>query len=225
MHTTLRTGLALMFVLVARLAGAADLPPEQVTVATLPPGNPYRLYLADVAISHIVDGRLHVVDGDTLKYLGVIGTGLTGLTTLSPDRREIYVATTYLSRLNRGTRTDQIDVYDSQTLTLKQEIVIPPKHAQALPYKGVIVTTPDGRFIIVQNATPASSVSVVDRKSAKFVAEIPTPGSTVFSAPAAAVPFRNVRRAPKSPRSPESAPARIRTRTRPISSATTTAAA
>jgi methylamine dehydrogenase heavy chain len=176
MQTTLRAGLALMFVLVARLAGAADLPPEQITVGTLPPGNPYRLYLADVAVSHIVDGRLHVVDGDTLKYLGVIGTGLTGLTTLSPDRREIYVATTYLSRLNRGTRTDQVDVYDSQTLTLKAEIVIPPKHAQALPYKGVIATTPDGRFIIVQNATPASSVSVVDRKSANFVAEIPTPG-------------------------------------------------
>jgi len=40
--------------------------------------------------------------------------------------------------------------------------------------------------------------------------------STVSSAPAAAVPFRHARRAPKSPRSSGSAPARIRTRTRPV---------
>ena len=157
-------------------AQAADFVSEQITVAKLPPPNPYRLYVSDVAISHIVDGRLHIVDGESLKYTGMLGTGFTGLATLSPDRSEIYVATTYLAKLNRGTRTDQVDVYDSQTLTVKAEIEIPPKHAQALPYKGTIAVTPDGRFIIVQNATPASSVAVVDRKAAKFVTEVPTPG-------------------------------------------------
>ena len=157
-------------------AGAADFVPEQVTVRTLPPANPARMYVSDVAISHIIDGRMHIVDGETLKYQGVIGTGFTGLTTLSPDRSEIYVATTYLAKLNRGTRTDQVDIYDSQTLVLKAEIVIPPKHAQALPYKGVIAVTPDGRFILVQNATPASSIAVVDRKASKYVTEVPTPG-------------------------------------------------
>jgi methylamine dehydrogenase heavy chain len=171
-----RFGVATVLGLWMAMAGAADLPTEQVSVAKMPAPNPYRLYLSDVALSHIVDGRLHIVDGKTLKYTGMIGTGFTGLVALSPDRSEIYVATTYLAKLNRGTRTDQIDVYDSQNLTIKAEIEIPPKHAQALPYKGVITTTPDGRFIIVQNATPASSLSVVDRKSAKFVSEIPTPG-------------------------------------------------
>lgn len=157
-------------------ASAADFIPEEITVGSLPPANPYRLYVSDVAISHIVDGRMHIVDGETLKYTGMIGTGFTGLATLSPDRSEIYVATTYLAKLNRGTRTDQVDVYDSTTLTLKAEIEIPPKHAQALPYKGTIAVTPDGRFIVVQNATPASSVAIVDRKAAKFVTEVPTPG-------------------------------------------------
>lgn len=157
-------------------AQAADFVPEQVTVDPLPPPSPTRMYVQDVALSHIVDGRLHIVDGATMRYEGMLGTGLTGLVALAPDRREIYVATSYLSRLNRGTRTDTVDVYDSQTLTLKEEIVIPPKHAQALPYKGVMGVTGDGRFILVQNATPASSIAVVDRKASKPVAEVPTPG-------------------------------------------------
>ncbi len=176
MQTSKRIGLAAMLMLGALSARAAEFVPEEVTVGVLPPATPYRLYVSDVAISHIVDGRLHIVEGDTLKYAGVVGTGLTGLATLSPDRAELYVATTYLSKLNRGTRTDQVDVYDSRTLMLKAEIEIPPKHAQALPYKGTIAVTPDGRFIIVQNATPASSITIVDRKAAKFVTEVPTPG-------------------------------------------------
>ena len=176
MHTTKKIGLAALLALGALGARAADFVPEEVTVGVLPPATPYRLYVSDVAISHIVDGRLHIVEGDTMKYAGIVGTGLTGLATLSPDRSELYVATTYLSKLNRGTRTDQVDVYDSRTLMLKAEIEIPPKHAQALPYKGTIAVTPDGRFIIVQNATPASSITVVDRRSAKFVTEVPTPG-------------------------------------------------
>jgi methylamine dehydrogenase heavy chain len=155
---------------------AAEFVPEQPTVGKMPPADPLRMYVSDVAISHIVDGRMHIVDGATLKYRGLIGTGFVGLGTLSPDRSEIYVATTYLAKLNRGERTDQVDIYDSQTLTVKAEIVIPPKHAQALPYKGVIAVTPDGRFIFVQNATPASSIAVVDRKAQKYVGEIPTPG-------------------------------------------------
>ncbi|MGO9452569.1 MAG: amine dehydrogenase large subunit, partial [Candidatus Binataceae bacterium] len=36
--------------------------------------------------------------------------------------------------------------------------------------------TPDGRFLMVANLTPATSVSVVDLKSRKFVGEIETPG-------------------------------------------------
>ena len=176
MRTTIRAMWAAMLMAGACSTQAADFKPEEITVGTLPPANPYRLYVSDVAISHIVDGRMHIVDGETLKYTGMIGTGFTGLATLSPDRSEIYVATTYLAKLNRGTRTDQIDVYDSSTLELKAEIEIPPKHAQALPYKGTIAVTPDGRFIISQNATPASSIAITDRKAAKFVTEVPTPG-------------------------------------------------
>ncbi|MBI1905517.1 MAG: amine dehydrogenase [Rhodocyclales bacterium] len=154
----------------------AEVQIEQLGVEKLAPATPHRVYVSDVALSHIVDGKLHVVDGDSLRYLGLIATGYAGQATLSPDRRELYVATTYYSRLSRGERADVVDVYDTETLSFKHEIPIPPRHAQALHYKNLIRATADGRFLLIQNATPATSVTVVDVKAKRTVAEIPTPG-------------------------------------------------
>jgi methylamine dehydrogenase heavy chain len=120
----------------------------------------------------------------------MIATGFAGLPVLSPDRSELYVATTYYPRLSRGERTDVVDIYDAATLAWKAEVAIPPKHAQALPYKGVIRPSADGRLLFIQNATPASSVSVVDLKARKFLAEISTPGCwTVLPAASMATRF------------------------------------
>ncbi len=154
--------------------------PETLVVGKLPPPTPNRLYISDIAINHIVDGRLHVIDGDNLKYLGMISTAYAGNVTLSLDRKEVYVATTYYSRLSRGERTDAVDIHDAQTLEFKGEIIIPPRHAQALPYKGLIRPSSDGRWLFVQNATPASSVSIVDLKARKFVGEVSTPGCWII---------------------------------------------
>lgn len=159
---------------------AADEPDEQVTTAKLAPATPYRLYVSDFAFQHVVDGRLYVIDGDTLKVRGTIGTGFSGEMALAPDRAELYVATTYYSRLSRGERADVVDIYDLATLAYKGEIVIPPKNAQASPYRGLVRTSADGRLLFVQNATPASSVTVVDLKTRKFVAEVPTPGCWII---------------------------------------------
>jgi len=153
---------------------------ETLSVAKLPEPSPHRLYVSDIAINHIVDGRLHVIDGDGLNYLGMVALGYAGNATLSHDRREIYVATTYYSRLARGERTDVVDIHDTQTLEHRGEIVIPPRHAQALPYKGLARPSSDGRWLFVQNATPASSVTVVDLKARKFAAEIATPGCWII---------------------------------------------
>ena len=152
------------------------LPLETLTVAKLAPAGPKRIYLSDVALPHIVDGKLHVVDGDTMSYRGLFATGYAGQSTLSADRRRLYVATSYYTRLSRGERTDVLDVYDTATLAHDHEIVIPPKHAQALSYRGLIAVSADDRWVFVQNATPAVSVSVVDTKARKFVQEIDTPG-------------------------------------------------
>ena len=154
----------------------APLPLETLTVQPLEPAGPKRLYLSDVALPHIVDGKLHVIDGDTMRYRGLVATGYAGQATLSADRRTLYVATSYYTRLSRGERTDVVDVYDAATLAHSHEIVVPPKHAQALNYKGLIAASSDDRWVFVQNATPAVSVSVVDARAKAFVQEVDTPG-------------------------------------------------
>lgn len=154
----------------------AELPVEQLTMAELPAVDAYRIYLGDPAMGHLVDGRTHVIDGSSLRYLGMLGTGFAGMTALSRDARTIFVATTYHSRLQRGTRTDVVEVYDAETLNFRHEIEIAPKHVQGLPMRALMTTSADDRLLLVQNATPATSVSVVDLAARRAVAEIATPG-------------------------------------------------
>ncbi|MDP3538333.1 MAG: amine dehydrogenase large subunit [Azonexus sp.] len=170
-----------LFSMLAGLAGAAlpvfaELPVDTIGVSSLPAAHPYRLYFTDVALPHISDGKLTVIDGRNFKVEGMVSTGAFAQTTLSPDRSELYVMTTYYTKLNRGVRSEEILVYDAKTLALKAELPYPARHAQALPYIGTLRTSGDGRFIIVQNATPATSVGIVDRQSGKMVSEIQTPG-------------------------------------------------
>ncbi|TXT28884.1 MAG: methylamine dehydrogenase heavy chain [Rhodocyclaceae bacterium] len=171
----------ILFSLLAGLGGTvlpsfAELPVDTISVSSLPAAHPYRLYFSDVALPHISDGKLTVIDGRNFRVEGMVSTGAFAQTTLSPDRSELYVVTTYYTKLNRGARSEEILVYDAKTLALKAELPYPARHAQALPYLGTMRTSGDGRFIIVQNATPATSVSIVDRQSGKMVSEIPTPG-------------------------------------------------
>jgi len=157
-------------------AWAAEFVPEHATVMPLPPATRYRLYVNDAALSNYAEGRLVVLDGEHMTYLGTLGIGMLGQSTLSPDRSELYVVTTYYTRINRGRREDVVEIYDPSNLTFKSEIPIPPKHALSLKYRGNVRTSSDGRWLIAQNATPAASLTVVDLKSRQFVSEIPAPG-------------------------------------------------
>lgn len=160
-------------------AGVAPPPPlpiEQLAVSKLPAPDAYRLYVGDPSMFHLVDGRVHVVDAKSMRYLGGIGAGFSGISTVSRDGRTLYVATTYHSRLQRGTRTDVVEAYGTDDLGLRYEVEIPPRHVQGLPIKAVIATTADDRFLLVQNATPATSVTVVDTQARKVAAEIALPG-------------------------------------------------
>lgn len=178
------TGLPMLILLVmlgSGIPGAAlaEIQPETLTVEKLRPANPHRLYLTDLVLQHVIDGRVHVIDGDNYDYLGAISTGMFGLTALNADSSEMLVATTYYTKRNRGKRFDQFEAYSTADLSLKTEIEIPAKHAQALPYKGTLASSVDNRWVFIQNATPASSITVVDRKAAKVTAEIDTPGCWV----------------------------------------------
>ena len=129
-----------------------------------------------MAINYIADGKLHVVDTDTGKYLGVVGSGFAGQYVVNPDAHELIIATGYNSRGQRGERTDVVEVWDADSLAFKHEIVIPPKRAMALNYEGLLRLSADKRWLYVQNATPATSVTVVDMQSKKVASEIAMPG-------------------------------------------------
>ena len=153
-----------------------ELPAETLGVGTLAGTSAERVYVSDIAINHIPDGKLRVFDARAGRLLGMVNTGYAGNFTLSADRSEIYVATTYMSRLGRGDRADVLEVWDSTTLGFKHEVLLPPKRAQTLNYRHLVRATANGRFVLVQNATPATSVTVVDLAERKAVAEVPTPG-------------------------------------------------
>jgi methylamine dehydrogenase heavy chain len=136
------------------LAGAAfgQLAVEEVvTVPAITAKN--RIYVLDIAINHIADGKLHVVDADKLAYLGVVGTGFAAQILQSADGKDLIVATGYLSRGQRGDRADIVEVWDADTLTFKYEIPIPDKRAMALNYEGLARLSANGRWLFVQNAT------------------------------------------------------------------------
>lgn len=153
-----------------------ELPAETLSVLTLAQASAERIYVADIAISHISDGRIRVFDAASGKFLGMVSTGFAGNFALSPKADELYVATSYLARGSRGERTDVLEVHDTTTLGFKYEIVLPPKRAQALNYRGLVAASSDGRWVFVQNATPATSITVVDLRDKKVASEIATPG-------------------------------------------------
>lgn len=175
----LRVGFVLALWCGAALA-ADPLPPDKLGVIVPPAANAHRLYLTDLQIAHISDGQVHIVDGQSFNYLGMLSTGLFGITALSHDSSEMLVASTYYTKRNRGDRFDQLEAYDTKTFTLKKEILIPSKHAMALPYKGTIAPSVDDAWVFIQNATPLSSVTVVDHKAWKVTAEVPTLGCWII---------------------------------------------
>jgi len=64
-----RLGAGCLVACLAAGALAADLPNERQTIAKLDPDATHRVYMADLALSHIADGRLHVIDGQRMRYL------------------------------------------------------------------------------------------------------------------------------------------------------------
>ncbi len=168
-------GIVVTSLLALSTAVWADLPND--TVGTLPAITAkHRIYISDIAINHISDGKLHVVDAESGNYLGMIGTGFTGQFILSNNKREIIVATGYLSRGQRGDRVDVVEVWDADNLSFKYEIPISDKRAMALNYEGLIRLSADGRWLFIQNSTPATSVTVVDMQAKKDVGDISMPG-------------------------------------------------
>jgi len=175
-----RTAALLGVALAAAVAGG-EVQPEQVgRVAALPdPPGPHFFWLSDMMLH-----RTALFDADSGRLLGTITSGSPGVgfvvsPLFAPDRREIYLAESYYSRGIRGTRTDVVTVYDGATLKPLAEIGIPPKRAEYFPGNAANALSDDGRFMAVFNLTPATSLTIVDVKERRFVAEVPSPACSL----------------------------------------------
>jgi methylamine dehydrogenase heavy chain len=152
------------------------------TSASLPvPPAKHWVWINDFVLPHLTDGTANLVDADTGRFLGMLSTGISFMRVVLPrDGKVIYSPETYFSRGTRGTRTDVVTVYDAATLGVVTEIPIPPKRASGLPAMADSVLTDDDRFLLIYNFNPASSVSVVDMVTRKFVGEVETPGCALI---------------------------------------------
>jgi methylamine dehydrogenase heavy chain len=170
--------------LLASLAGApaaGELPIEPIgRVESLrAPLSPHLVWASDALLR-----RIALADLGSGDLLGVIDGGYGIPAALfARGRPEIYVPATHYSRGSRGERSDVVTVYDALSLAPLAEVGIPPRRAiNQLPSANEALSD-DGRFALVFNMTPATSVSVVDLERRAFVGEIATPGcSLVYAA-------------------------------------------
>jgi len=157
---------------------SAELPLEVLTTKSLPakPGAHW-VWVNDMSVTNMLDGKAHLVDADSGNYLGMLSTGYWHNRLVMPsDNKEIYSTQTYYPRATYGGRTDIVVVYDAKTLSPIAEIEIPPKRMTNFPTVGNVQITDNDRFLLVFNFNPAQTVSVVDVIERKFVGEIESAG-------------------------------------------------
>ena len=160
------------------VAAAPFAPDAAGKVASLPvTPSPHWVWVNDIDLPHLVDGRAMLVDGDSGRFLGSLSTGFSfERLVLSQDGKVIFSPEAYFSRGSRGTRTDVVTLYDTVHLAPLGEIPIPAKRSSNFPTMANAELTDDGRFLLIYNFTPAQSITVVNTQTRQFVGEIETPG-------------------------------------------------
>jgi methylamine dehydrogenase heavy chain len=157
------------------------LPPEPIpSVATL--ATPYPASYAvvhDFGFGSLVDSAFSLVDTADGRFKGMMSAGNFATFAVSTERQELYVGETYYSHGTRGERSDLVTIYDMENLAVLAEVEIPEKRAAIVVQKWSMAITESGRFMLVFNLTPATSVSVIDLDSREFVGEIQTAGCSL----------------------------------------------
>lgn len=160
-----------------QLPAAAEVPVDTLSVETLGKPEPHWFWVHDVAFFNMADGRTYLYNADNGEMLGMLSTGIFYGTFETPDDYSlIYSPETYYSRHTRGERTDVVSIYDTRTLEVVDEVIVPTRRYSGMPTIGLSSLTDNNRFLTVYNFSPAQSVSVVDVESREFVGEIATPG-------------------------------------------------
>ncbi|NYZ12561.1 amine dehydrogenase [Azospirillum sp. RWY-5-1] len=155
------------------MAQQADFKPETLTVKeTIDPGPNVLVYQQEWKGA----GSIAVFGKDDLAFKGLMASGSMGQMLVSPDGKTAYSQSTFMKRITYGDIEHVVQVYDVAKLTPVKEVSLPAKAAMTLGYQPMFQASADGKFLYVQNGTPAASVTVVDVAKGSVTAEIPTPG-------------------------------------------------
>lgn len=181
----------LALLLASTPAFAQDFTPETLTPETLTIEKTIKAGPNMVVLDMGMNGGspLYVLSADDLTMKGNMGSGTAAQMVLAGDAKTLYTASTYYKRYTTGAIEAVITEWDLPTLTAKREIPISEKMAQVDSQPALFALVDAEKYLLVQNATPATSVSVVDLGSGKQIAEIPTPGCWTAMPSAAGAKF------------------------------------
>ncbi|MFV0384284.1 amine dehydrogenase large subunit [Paracoccus sp. (in: a-proteobacteria)] len=155
------------------LSQGTEIEPETLTVEErIPEGD--HLFVLDFGMTG--SSVIYVLNAEDLALVGSIGFGSMGQMAMSPDNSKLYTASGYMRRYTYGELEAVIHEWDAATLNANTEMLISPKFAPALSQNGIFNLSADGAYMVVQNATPATSVNIVDLAKGGDLVEIPTPG-------------------------------------------------
>ncbi len=158
--------------------GAADFAADPPNLNhSLPTDYPeHWLMVHDAAFFHMREGRYYIVDPQAETVGGQVRAMLSGdfiaLHQQSPVRKEHYIIESFFSRGGRGgERTDVVSIYDTASLELQGEVIIPPKRFSGMPPPFGSALVNNDRLLVVYNFTPSQTLTVVDLETRTFVAE------------------------------------------------------
>src|SRR6266850_1034543 len=155
-----RIGCALCIVLtLSRWGWTAELQPQHLNVkAAIDPGS--NVFTIDQEWGGA--SSINVFSAKDLTYKGNMSSGTMAQMLLSDDGKTAYTASVFMKRIAYGDAEMVLQAFDVATLSVGREIVLPPKFAMLTPYRHMLAESGDGKYVYVQNATPATSVMVVD---------------------------------------------------------------
>lgn len=168
------TAMALALMALAAPAVAQEaIEPETLTVKeTIDPG--HNVFVMDQAWAG--PSSVYVVGSDELTMKGNIGPGTVGQMALNAAGDTLFTSSVYMERYTFGDLTAVVQEWDVQTLKLKREIEVSNKMAQVESQPGLLTFVSGEDYLLAQNATPATSLSLVDLAAGEQIAEIPIPG-------------------------------------------------
>lgn len=117
-----------------------------------------------------------VLSQDDLSVKGNLSFGIVGQMATNHDFSRLYSLSHYAKRITYGPTESVLQEFDVSTLSLLREVVVPEKAAQVAPSNAILKISYDDRYAFIQNATPATSITVVDLESGSVLQEVPTPG-------------------------------------------------